>query len=101
MAGRYKAGDCVVYRKQKFSTHPGANATHIWASESGDGYSYCVDKFYRVISVETGDSIRIRTRKGKELVLRQDDISLRPARLWERLYYRSRFPAIAETTGAS
>ena len=51
MAANFKPGDCVIYRKPKFSAHPGPHARDIHPAPNGDSYSYWVSKFYRVIAV--------------------------------------------------
>ena len=92
MTGRFRPGDCVIYRKPKFSAHPGPHAAGVLPAPHGDGYSYCVDKFWRVISVQPDNRIVVHTRRGKQHTLPADDPALRLANWWERLLFRSRFP---------
>lgn len=92
MAGRYRVGDPVIYRKQKFSRCPSRNAVAIDPTPGGDDYSYCIDKYWRVIAVLPDDTVRICTRRGKEHTVSVSDPALRPAHWWERLLYRRRFP---------
>jgi hypothetical protein len=94
MAVHFRPGDCVVYRKQKLSTHPGPHARDIDPAPNGDTYSYAVDKFYRVISVQPDHRIVVRTRKGREHTLAADDPALRRAHWWERLLLGHRFPPL-------
>lgn len=91
MKVRAKTGDRMVYRKTKFSPSPGPRATAVAPMRHGEGYSYVVDKFWVVTDVLDDDWLRLRTRRGKEHVVRADDPNLRPARWWERWLYRQRF----------
>jgi hypothetical protein len=90
----FKPGDWVVYRKQKFSVHPGQNARGIHPAPHGDGYNYEVEKFWTVVAAQPDEKIVVRTRRGKQLTLSVHDPALRPARWWERLLFRQRFPAL-------
>jgi hypothetical protein len=93
MTARFKAGDCVIYRKQKFSVHPGPHAKGIYPAPYGDSYSYEVDKFWTVVAVLPNNEITVCTRRGKQLTLRADDPALRHAHWLERILFRHRFPA--------
>jgi hypothetical protein len=66
MTARFRPGDVVVYRKQKSSLHPGANARDIQPAADGDFYSYSVEKFWRVVAVRPDNALVVRTRKGKQ-----------------------------------
>jgi hypothetical protein len=90
----FRPGDAVIYRKQKYSLRPGPNAKIVCPAPYGDFYSYCVDKFWKVVSVDSPNQIVVCTRKGKKLTLSVDDPALRPARWWERLLFWRRFPAV-------
>jgi hypothetical protein len=94
MKTRFKPGDWVIYRKHKYSVHPGPHAKGITPALHGDSYSYQVDKFWTVIAVQADDQIVVRTRRGKQLTLSVDDPALRRAHWWERLLFRSRFPVL-------
>jgi hypothetical protein len=98
MAAFFKPGECVIYRKQKFSTHPGPRATSIWPTPNGDSYSYCVDKYYRVIDVRPDNKVIVVTRRGRQHTLAADDPALRKPRWWQRLFFRRRFPAPTPAT---
>jgi hypothetical protein len=93
---RYKPGALVIYRVAKFSTHPGPRAKDIAPAPKGETYSYEVDKFWVVADSGRDGKVRLRTRRGKEHVVDSDDPRLRPARWWERLMYKSRFPSLTE-----
>ena len=94
MSPLFKPGDYVIYRKQKFSVHPGPRARVIHPAPNGDFYTYCVPKLYRVISVEPTQVI-VRTRRGRQRTLATGDRGLRRAHWWERLLLRDRFPTLA------
>jgi hypothetical protein len=97
MRAYFKAGDLVVYRKQKCSVRPGLNARGISPAPNGDSYSYCVDKFWRVVAVQPDDTLVVCTRRGKRHTIRTDDEALRRASWWERLLLAHRFPDVAPT----
>lgn len=93
-----QAGDWVIYRKTKFSTHPGPRAQDVTPAPNGDEYSYCVDKFWVVIDARQDGTLLLRTRRGKEHVVRPDDPNLRKANWWERWRHRERFAWADEVT---
>ena len=84
-------GDWVVFRRTKFTTHPGPRAQAVEATENGDYYSYFIDKFWIVDEVLPDESVKLRTRRGKTHIVGMGDLSLRHATFWERLRYRARF----------
>ena len=92
MAAHFRPGDCVIYRKPKFSVHPGPHARDIRPAPSGDCYSYCVRKFYRVLAVQPDHHLVVGTRRGRQRTLADDDPALRRAHWWERLLFGRRFP---------
>ena len=94
MSADFRPGDCVIYRKQKYSVHPGPHARGIDPAPCGDYYSYQVDKFWTVVAVQPDRKIVVRTRRGKQLTLQADDPALRRAAWWERFLFRRRFPQI-------
>jgi hypothetical protein len=94
MTPAFKPGDCVIYRKQKFSVHPGPHARDIQPAPNGDSYTYCVPKLYRVIAVEPTQLV-VRTRRGRQRTLAAGDPGLRRAHWWERLLLRGRFPTLS------
>ena len=97
MRALFKPGDRVVYRKRKFSVHPGSHATAIFPAAHGDYYSYCVEKCWRVAAVHPDGMLVVCTRRGKRHTVAADDPALRPAHWWERLLFRHRFPALTPT----
>lgn len=92
MAMHFKPGDCVIYRKPKFSVHPGSHARDIHPAPNGDSYAYFVPKFYRVVAVQPDHTLVVRTRRGRQHTLAAADAALRRARWWERLLFAGRFP---------
>ena len=92
MAAHFRPGDCVIYRKPKFSARPGPHAQDIHQAPHGDSYSYCVHKFYRVVAVQPDHTIVVRTRRGRRRTLAAPDAALRRAHWWERLLFAGRFP---------
>lgn len=92
----YKVGDCVIYRKTKYSDHPGPRARSISPTPNGDEYIYLVDKFWVVEDVQPDGQIVLRTRRGKQHTVSSEDPKLRKARLWERYWFRSRFGAMLQ-----
>jgi hypothetical protein len=92
MSTRFQPGDVVVYWKQKSSLHPGPHAKDIQPALHGDSYSYVVEKFWRVVAVQSDHTLVVRTRRGKLHSLFSNDANLRKAHWWERLLFRHRFP---------
>ena len=93
----FQPGDLVVYKKAKYSEHPGPRAKEVRAAARGDTYSYFVDKFWVVAEVRERGELSVRTRRGKEHVIKADDPHLRHARWWERLFWRNQFPTVADS----
>jgi len=92
----YKRGDWVVYRMQKYSASPGPRAANVEPEPHGEKYVYHVEKFWTVADVQPDGQLVLVTRRGKRHVLAPNDPQLRPARWWERLVYRSRFPVLGD-----
>jgi len=88
----FKSGDPVIYRMTKHSQCPGPRAKGVSPSQHGDEYKYQVDKFWIVDEVLPDGKIRLRTRRGKIRIMKQDDANLRPPAWWESLLYRNYFP---------
>lgn len=91
----YKPGDWVIYRKQKHSSSPGPRAREISPEPRGEEYSYLVDKFWVVVQVES-EEVTLVTRRGKRHHVRAGDPRLRVANWWEKLFYRHKFPSLAD-----
>lgn len=89
---RFKAGDVVVYVRQKSSTSPGPRAREVRAAPTGENYSYLVDKFWIVRDVSDNGDLVLLTRTGKEHVIPQDDPHLRRPSIWQRIFMRHKFP---------
>jgi hypothetical protein len=91
---QFTAGDRVIYRREKSSTHPGPRARNIDPAPLGELYSYEVDKFWTVKEVQNGSLVLV-TRRGKRHTVKSDDPRLRRANWWERLIFSGKFPTIA------
>ena len=87
----FRPGDWVVFRRTKHTTHPGHRAREIQAAANGDFYSYFVEKFWTVDEVLPDGQLRLRTRRGKIHIVRDNDPNLRRASIWERIRHRTRF----------
>jgi len=94
---QYQPGDWVIYRKTKYSTHPGPRAQHVSPAQHGEKYAYTVDKFWVVSDVLDDGRLVLKTRRGKEHVVDADDHDLHRANWWERLIYRSRFTLVQKS----
>lgn len=93
---QFSSGDWVIYRKTKFSAHPGPRARNVAPTARGDNYVYNVDKFWIVLEIRSDQTIRVMTRRGKEQLVNVADPNLRRANWWERMRNRSRFQPIVE-----
>lgn len=95
MKNEYKPGDPVIFRVTKESVDPGPRAVEVHPAQSGETYSYQVDKFWTVQKVSQ-NAVHLVTRRGKQRIVSKDDIRLRPARWWERWLYADRFPKLSQ-----
>lgn len=98
---RFQVDDRIVYRKTKNSVRPGQNARLIAPATNGDGYSYCVDKFWVVASVLPDGTLLARTRRGKIHRLNSGDPNLRHATFLETFFDGVRFPPATVVSVAS
>ena len=96
-----RAGDWVIYRKQKTSASPGPRAENVIPASSGEDYAYIVEKYWVVQEVLEDGRLRLRTRRGKQHVVAADDVRLRRARWWERWVLAGRFPALTDDDSAT
>lgn len=90
----YNVGDKVVYRKAKYSPHPGRRAKRVYPSPRGELYSYEVDKFWTVCGIEDDGTVLARTPGGKIHRLNQNDPRLRKANPLVKLLNKGRFPTV-------
>jgi hypothetical protein len=88
----YRPGDRVVYTATKHSSHPGPRAEAVEPEPNGEGYSYHVKKYWRVLDVRGDGTLIVVTRRGKQRAIPASDTHLRPARWWETFFFRGRFP---------
>jgi hypothetical protein len=96
----WSPGDRAIYRKQKRSTSPGPRAEEIHAAPAGETYTYVVEKYWIVEEVLESGDLRLRTRRGKQHVVRPDDPRLRRPKWWERFLLASRFRAVESSPPA-
>jgi hypothetical protein len=101
MTRSYEVGDWVVYTQRKQSPAPGPRAKNINPSQYGELYSYQVDKYWVVASVNDSGELILKTRRGKEHAVPASDACLRKARWWERLFMKARFPELDGPPSAS
>jgi len=88
----YHPGDPVIYRVSKSSTRPGPRAQAIRPSRAGNDYRYVIEKFWIIDEIRSDGMLVLRTRRGKSHVVPPDAAALRRPNLWERWWYRRRFP---------
>src|SRR5262245_31246902 len=91
----YRRGDRVVYIATKHSAHPGPRAEAVQPEQNGEGYWYDVKKYWLVVNVLPDGMLTVVTRRGKQRSIEASDPRLRPARWWEMLFMRDRFPTLA------
>lgn len=96
----YRPGDRVIYTATKHSAHPGRRAQAVQPEQHGEGYWYDVKKYWVVAQVRPDGSLTVVTRRGKERAVAASDPRLRPARWWESIFLRSRFPQSSSPTSA-
>ena len=95
----YRPGDRVVYTATKHSAHPGPRAEAVHPEQHGEGYWYDVKKYWLVVDVRPDGLLTVITRRGKERSIEASDSRLRPARWWESLFFRDRFPRLTGMPG--
>ncbi len=89
---KFKRGDPVVFAKDKCSTCPGPRAHGVHPARRGEGYYYKVDKFWLAEQDESEGKVTLITRRGRQHVVEVRDPRLHHATLWQRLWFRHRFP---------
>jgi hypothetical protein len=89
----FKAGDLIVYRITKHSTHPPRRAVDVQPATHGEFYTYDVLKYWVVTAVDHEGKIKALTRRGKNRAVHANDPNLRHASWWERWFFAHRFPA--------
>lgn len=92
MRRQIKCGDLVIYRKTKHSFRPSPHAQAVYPVPNGDDYTYCIDKYWTVVTVQPTGKVVVCTKRGKVHTLDANDPVLRAATWWERLLLRRRFP---------
>jgi hypothetical protein len=95
---RFRAGDHVVYRMQKFSNNPGPRAENVDPAARGEGYRYSVSKLWTVVGVGSDGDVEVVTPGGKRHTLSASDPNLRRAgwmtELLLKLRYNKDFPSV-------
>lgn len=79
MTPKFHVADRIVYRRTEIGLHPARNARLVAPAKNGDGYSYCVDKYWVVDAVLPDGKLVAKTRRGKLHELNPDDPNLRLA----------------------
>ena len=67
--------------------------------QHGEGYWYDGKKYWLVVHVRPDGLLTVITRRGKERSIEASDSRLRPARWWESLFFRDRFPRLTGMPG--
>lgn len=91
---QFKPGDPVVYRKTKHSLRPGPRASEIWPQPHGEGYTYQVEKFWRVREVRDDGKVIVYTRGGKQHAFDPADFNLHKPGWLKYLIWRHKFPPV-------
>ena len=87
----FSVGAPIIHRREEVSARPTADARDIRPAEHGEYYYYSIINYLRVIEVLGDGRIIAVARNQQRLCFWPDDLSLRKARLTERLIYRLRF----------
>lgn len=95
---RIRPGDLLVYRRTEFGTHPAPGARDIAPSANGEGYTYCVTKYWIVVESRSDGTLLVQSRGGHQHEVRADDPSLRKANIFERLWILRRFNQVTPET---
>ncbi len=91
MPQRFYTGDLLVYRRTEFGTHPAPDARNVAPSANGEGYTYCVTKYWLVMEQRDDQTLIVETRGGHHLEVNALDPNIRKANLFERLWVLRKF----------
>jgi hypothetical protein len=91
---RFAVNDRVIYHQSEYSTRPAPNAHDVSAAERGEMYSYVVDRFWRVVCVNTDGTIDAVGSDGRLYNVPASDDRLERVRWWHRLTYRRFFAGV-------
>ena len=91
MTREYYVGQPVVFGSSKNRVRAGPQASNASPAERDDAACE-VDQFWLVDEVCDDGTLVLRTRRGQQHVVEENDSRLRPASWWERIRYRKRFP---------
>lgn len=90
-APNISVGDWVIYRKQKRSSSPGPRAESMHPDQSGEEYTYIVEKYWIVADINAEKELILITRRGKLHTIPPDDPRLRKPGIIERWLLKGRF----------
>ena len=88
---KLKVGDFIIVRKWKASTHPSPRAKEVFPTQYGDTYHYGIDKYWKVVEIVDDRTVVIETRRGKRHVIQTDQVPLRRAGLFDKMFNGKRF----------
>ncbi|MEE9233773.1 MAG: hypothetical protein V3U07_09955 [Nitrospirales bacterium] len=88
---KLKVGDFIIFRKWKSSTSPSPQAKNTYPSQSGEMYSYGIDKYWTVVEVVDDQTIEIETRRGKRHRIEKNPSIMRKAGFLDKLLHKDRF----------
>ena len=88
---KLKVGDFIIFRKWKSSTSPSPQAKNTYPSQSGEMYSYGIDKYWKVVEVVDDQTIEIETRRGKRHRIEKNPSIMRKASFLDKLLHKDRF----------
>lgn len=93
----FQLGDLVVYRRTEHGPSPAPTAIRVAPSRGGDMYSYVVESFSVITAVNEDHTVCVETEDERRFTVREDDLNLRRAGIWERIRYSHRFPTLTGT----
>jgi hypothetical protein len=92
MSNRLRSGALVVFRQQRRSPSPERRAYDIRPAPHGEDYAFLVDEYSTVVAVLPDGRVLVKTPRGEQDLVDPTSPRLRPAKWWERLFFRDRFP---------
>lgn len=94
-------GDWVIYRKQKRSSSPGPRAESMHPDQSGEEYTYIVEKYWIVEEINPDGELILITRRGKRHTIPPDDPRLRKPGPIEKWFLAGRFREVEKAMQSS
>lgn len=89
---QFHTGDLVVYRRTEYGRCPEPGAFRVEATPNGETYSWCIDRYGQILSINADCTLVIQTGQGQQHVVRSDDPGLRRAGFFERFRHARDFP---------